>query len=215
MRPGMNGKKPAVYLMVLLALVLGIILFIVQSGKNRGNEMPKPLSQAPAAEGAEEKKEEERKVETAPAPEEEEAPEDREVLTGVEIEIPLEETAGTGQNAGYTGAGQHSQQPEKQNGHPSQTGPQGGSPAREESRPSREGDGGNVSGQDTEMPPVSLETEPADTPSQGDNTSGQPSDPPENTESQEESGSRDDPSGGGGPSSGTGYQGDIELPEIP
>lgn len=158
---------------MLLALVLGILLFIVQSSKNRGHEMQKPVSQVPAAEGAEKEKEEEREDETAPAPEEEEAPEDREVLTGAEIEIPLEETAGTGQSAGYTGAGQ-----------------------------------------DTETPPVPVETEPADTPAQRDTASGQPSDPPEKTGSQEESGGRDDPSGGGGTSSGTGHQGVIELPEV-
>ena len=228
MRPGINGKKTAAYLTLLAALVLGIMLFIVQSRRDRGNELQNPASQAPAAEGDREETEKEetgkeetvKEDETAPAPKEEEglpgekkAHDDREIPAGAETETPREKTAGTGGNAG---SGQPRQQPEGQK-RPSQTGSQGGSASHSESRPSGEEDGGNVSGQDTETPPVPLEAEPADTPPGGEEPSGQPSEAPENTESQKEPGGQAGPSEGGGEQepSGTDRQDVIELPEIP
>ena len=103
MRPGINGKKTAAYLTLLAALVLGIMLFIVQSRRDRGNELQNPASQAPAAQGDREETEKEETVkeepvkedETAPAPKEEEglpgekkAHDDREIPAGAEYVIP-------------------------------------------------------------------------------------------------------------------------------
>ena len=91
MRPRITKTKVAAYLLLILAVVLGVGLFVTQSRKDKGKEMKKPVAEVTAREQETEETEpaaveEETKEEEEAVSEEEEEAEDQEDLTEDEEE---------------------------------------------------------------------------------------------------------------------------------
>ena len=100
MRPRITKTKVAAYLLLILAVVLGVGLFVTQSRKDKGKEMKKPVAEVTAREQETEETEpaaveEETKEEEEAVSEEEEEAEDQEDLTEDEEEAGQEETGGS------------------------------------------------------------------------------------------------------------------------